>query len=110
MFYSGGETVTIKRRTATSTDQYGNKTYSVTTITVQNALVGFGSSSEPVDVERDAIDAKVTLYLPNGTQIQEGDRFVIRGSEWVKDGQAQVFAPPFDFAAGVVVPLRRRNG
>jgi len=109
-FFTGGETVQIKRRSATATDGYGNKTYSLTTITVNNVLVGFGNSNEPVEVERDAIDAKLTLYFPNGTAIADGDRFIIRGSEWVKDGIPEVYNPPFDFSAGVVVRVRRRNG
>lgn len=109
-FYTGGETVTIKRRSATATDAYGNKTYSLTTITVKNVLVGFGNSSEPVEVERDAIDARLTLYFPNGTAIEEGDRFTIRGTEWVKDGNPEVFNPPFDYSAGVVVRVRKREG
>lgn len=110
MFFTGGETVQIKRRSANGTDGYGNKTYTITTITVKNVLIGFGSSAEPVQIERDAIDAKLTLYLPNGTAVEDGDRFIIRGSEWVKDGIPQVFNPPFDYSAGVVLEVRRRDG
>lgn len=110
VFYTGGETVTIKRRSANATDDYGNKTYTLTTITVQNVLIGFGATGEPTEVDRDPIDAKLTLYFPNGTAIAEGDRFIIRGTDWEKDGQAQDYNPPFDFSAGVVVPVKRRNG
>jgi len=110
VFYSGGETVTIKRRSEASTDEYGNKTYTTSNILVRNVLVAFGSTDEPIDVERDAIDAKITLYFPKGTAIEDNDKFTIRNSEWVKDGQAQVYIPPFQFSAGVVVHVRQRRG
>lgn len=111
MFMRGGETITIKRRSATATDDYGNPTYSTTTITVKDALVAVGGTSEPVDPARDAADASVTVYLPNGTLIEDGDLFIIRNSQWVKDGDAQEWISPFPAgSAGVVVPLRRRRG
>lgn len=110
-FIRGGETITIRRRSAAAVDEYGNATYSTTTITVKDALIGIGGTSEPVDPARDAVDAMVTAYLPNGTQVQDGDVFVIRGSQWVKDGSAEQWTPPFDgLEGGVVVPLRRRRG
>lgn len=110
-FIRGGETITIRRRSATSVDDYGNNTYSTTTITIRDALIGVGGTSEPVDPARDAVDAQLTAYLPNGTQIQDGDVFIIRGSQWVKDGSAQQWVTPFTgLETGVVVPLRRRRG
>lgn len=111
MFIRGGETITIKRRSTAATDDYGNPTYSTTTIVVKDALIAVGGTSEPVDPARDAVDASLTIYLPNGTQIHEGDKFLVRGTEWVKDGSAQEWVSPFPMtAAGVVVPLRRRRG
>lgn len=111
-FIRGGETISIRRRSAASTDDYGNTTHSVTTIVVKDALIGVGGTSEPIDANRDAVDAQVTLYLPSGTVIQDGDIFVIRGSQWVKDGAAIEWVSPFGigFEGGVVVPLRKRNG
>lgn len=110
-FIRGGETITIKRRSATATDDYGNPTYSTATITVRDALIAIGGTSEPVDPARDAVDATLTIYLPNGTAIQDGDVFVIRGSSWVKDGSAQEWISPFPATeAGVVVPVRKRRG
>lgn len=109
-FIRGGETITIKRRSATSTDEHGNPVHSFTTVTVRDALIAIGGTSEPVDPARDAIDATLTLYLPQGTQILSGDRFTIRGTEWVKDGFAQEWVSPFPMEVGVVVPVRRRVG
>jgi hypothetical protein len=110
-FIRGGETITIRRRSAASTDDYGNPTYTTTTITVKDALIAFGATSEPIDVGRDPIDNSITAYLPNGTTIQEGDLFVIRGTNWLKDGDPQTFTNPFNsFEGGTIVKLRKRNG
>lgn len=110
-FIRGGETITIKRRSETARDAYGNPTYTDTTVVVKDALIAIGGTSEPVDPTRDAEDASLTIYLPNGTQIQPGDRFIIRGTEWVKDGSAMEWVSPFPVTeAGVVVPVRKRRG
>lgn len=109
-FFRGNETITIKRRSANSVDEYGNTTHSLTTITVHGCMIGVTTGNEPIDINRDAVDAKLTLYLPNGTAVESGDRFVVRGTEWVKDGDAQNWVPPFDFEVGVVVNVRKRSG
>lgn len=110
-FIRGGETITIRRRSATRTDDYGNPTYTTTTITVKDALIAFGATDEPVSAMRTAIDNSLTLYLPNGTTIEEGDVFIIRNTNWVKDGDAQEWISPFaNFEGGTVVQLRKRVG
>lgn len=109
-FFRGNETVIIKRRSAASTDDYGNATHTFTTITVKDCFLGFGGGSEPVDANRDPVDTKVTLYFPNGTRIEEGDRFTVRGTEFVKDGSPEAWENPFGLDAGVVVQVRKRNG
>jgi hypothetical protein len=109
-FFRGSETVIIKRRSANSTDEYGNKTFSLTTITVNNCMVGFDSQNELLEPNREATDQSITLYLPNGTQVQPGDRFVVRGTEFIQDGNSQDWEAPFNFNVGVVVKVRKRNG
>jgi N-acyl-D-aspartate/D-glutamate deacylase len=110
-FIRGGETITIRRRSAASTDDYGNPTYTTTTITVKDALVAIGASTEPIDASRDPIDAKLTLYLPNEVVIEDGDTFVIRNTSWVKDGQGEDWVSPFvGLEGGRVVSVRRRSG
>lgn len=109
-FFRGNETVVIKRRSAASVDAYGNTTHTTTTITVKGCFLGFGGSTEPIDANRDPVDVSLTLYFPNGTRIEEGDRFTVRGTEFVKDGHAQDWENPFGLDAGVVVPVRKRNG
>lgn len=110
-FIRGGETITIKRRSAVATDDFGNPTYATTNVVVRDALIAVGGTSEPVDPARDALDASITLYLPPETVIHDGDVFVIRGSQWIKNGGGVNWVSPFDgMDAGVVVPLRKRNG
>lgn len=110
-FIRGGETITIKRRSEADRDQYGNPVYTETTIVVKDALIAIGGTSEPIDPSRDAEDATLTLYLPNGTVIEPGDTFIVRGTKWVKDGMPQEWISPFPAAeAGVVVPVRKRRG
>jgi hypothetical protein len=110
-FIRGGETITIKRRSVASTDDYGNPTYTTTNITIKDALIAIGGTSEPIDADRDAVDSSLTLYLPSDTVIQDGDVFVIRNSQWVKNGSSQQWVSPFiNFEAGVVVPVRKRVG
>lgn len=110
-FIRGGETITIVRRSKASTDDYGNPTYVTTSVTVKDALIAFGATDEPVDAGRNAIDNAITVYLPTGTEIQEGDRFVIRSTQWVKDGDPQELTNPFtNFDGGIVIRLRKRIG
>lgn len=111
-FIRGQETIQIKRRTQNAVDEWGNASYSTTTITVKNVAIAIGTTSDDVDPARDAVDATVTLYLPNGTQVLDGDTFIVRGSAWQRAGEAENWVSPFGigFETGVVVPLRRRRG
>lgn len=106
-----GEPIIIKRRTANGVDSHGNPTFATQDIVLRHALIAIGTTSESMDPERTAYDAKVTIYVPRGTDIQEGDRFLIRNSLWEKDGSPEEWVSPFPSGSdGVVVPLRRRRG
>jgi hypothetical protein len=110
-FIRGGEVITVRRRSTASTDDYGNPTYTISTFTIQGALVAFGSTDEPVDAGRNAIDNQITVYIPRGTQIQDDDVFQIRNSTWVKDGDPQDWVSPFSgLDGGIVLNLRKRDG
>jgi hypothetical protein len=110
-FIRGGETITLRRRSKASTDDYGNPTYTTTTITIKDVLVALQVGSEPVDAERNAVDSQITLYIPNGTPIEDGDVFIIRNTSWVKNGMIQNWVSPFaGLDGGVVVPVRKRDG
>jgi hypothetical protein len=105
-----GETVTVTRRTAGSVDDYGNPTYSTTTVTFNNCLVGWGSTDEPALADENPVSTQMTLYMPAGSVIEDGDIFNIRGDMFVKDGFAQQWISMLNVAKGVVVILRRHDG
>ena len=109
-FWQGSETIIIKRRSGNTVDEYGNKTFSLTTITVNNCMVGLNSTMEANTPERETTDTGITLYLPNGTAVQSGDRFMVCGVEFIQNGEAQVWEAPFDLKVGVVVNVKKRNG
>ena len=111
MIIRGDEPIFIIRRAQTGVDDYGNPTYSRTETLVRHCLISYDGSSEPVDVARDPIDASITLYLPAGTAIEDGDVFEVRGTEWVKDGDQQEWPALWPgFVPDVVVKVRRRRG
>ena len=110
MIIRGDEPIVIIRRSTNGEDDYGNPTYSTSEILIRDGLFALGSTSEPTNVERDAVDATLTLYLPAGTPIQDGDEFEIRNTRWVKDGSAQTWPSPVGLDTGVVVNVRRRVG
>lgn len=105
-----GESVVIVRRTLGAVDEYGNPTATVSQITVENCLVGWGSSSEPALADADPVTTQMTLYMPSETEVLDGDEFIVRGDYFVKNGMAQQWASMLNVSKGVVVGLRRRDG
>jgi hypothetical protein len=105
-----GETVTVTRRVAVSFDDYGNPTYSTSTVSFPNCLVGWGSTDEPALADQNPVATQMTLYMPAGSVIEDGDVFTVRGEQFVKDGFAQSWVSMLNVAKGVVVVLRRHDG
>jgi hypothetical protein len=103
------ESVTVTRSVLDVVDDYGNPTYETSTFTVQ-CLVGFGSTDEAVSAETNSVSSQVTLYMPTGTVIIDGDIFGIRGDSYVKDGIAQAWASASGIPKGVVVAVRSHDG
>ena len=111
MIIRGDEPIVILRHSETGVDEYGNPTTTSEEILVRDCLFSYTGSTEPVEVARDAVDARLTLYMPAGTEILDGDIFVIRETEWVKDGDPQEWTQLWEgFVPGVVVNVRRRRG
>lgn len=108
--FPGAESVVIYRKTSGAVDAYGNPSKTLQQITVNNVLVAFGSSTEPVEVARNPIDSMLTLYFPHGTVVQPEDEFQVRGQMWVKEGDPSDWATINNFEVGVVVQVRRRRG
>jgi hypothetical protein len=111
MIVRGNEPIVVIRRSAEEIDEYGNQTYSTSEFLIRDCLFAYTGSSEPVEVAREAVDARLTLYMPPGTEILDGDIFVIRESHWEKDGDSQEWPQLWEgFIPGVVVNVRRRRG
>jgi len=105
------EPIIIHRRTETGTDSYGNPTYSTAEILVRNGLFAFETGSEPPAIAEDPVNAALMLYLPAGTQIEDGDKFEIRETMWMKDGNQQEWQQLWPgFVPGVVVRVRQVRG
>lgn len=102
------ETVTIQRRIADGTDEYGNDTYTSTYITVK-ALVADGHSAMVSEASREPSDAVCALYVTGSLQVMPTDLFEVRGVEWLFRGQEQ-WNNPFGGSNGSVIHLRRRSG
>jgi hypothetical protein len=103
------ELVTVTRSVIDAFDDYGNPTFTTSTFTVA-CLVGFGSTSEPALADANPVSSQMTLYMPAGTVIIDGDIFGIRGDSYVKDGTAQAWSSKLNVAKGVVVMVRRHDG
>lgn len=111
MIIRGDEPIVIVRQTANGVDEYGNSIHSTQEMLIRDCLFAYTGSNEPVDMAREAVDARLTLYMPEGTQILDGDVFIIRESEWVKDGDPQEWPQLWPgFVPGVVLNVRRRRG
>ena len=105
------EPIVIHRRSHSGTDQYGNPTYTIEEILVRDGLFAWGTTEEPVEVSGEPLEAKLTLYFPYGTVIEDGDEFEIRETMWVKDGEPNEWQQLWPgFEPGVVVGVRRKSG
>lgn len=111
MIIRGSETVTIKRIVDTGeVDKYNMPITSTQNIIIKNCLIAFGSTNEEVNTTRNPEDAQLTIYMPKGTVIEDGDIFNLRETDFVKDGYPANWISPFPIETGVVVIVRRRHG
>jgi hypothetical protein len=112
MFVRGGETVIIKKPTDSGeVDDYNEPVLTFTNTTVKGCLIAFGSTNQPVEVNRNPEDIDITVYMPKGTVVNNEDILIIRNTEFVKDGVPQEWESPFSgYRVGLVVKVRRRNG
>lgn len=104
-----GETVTITRKTETGTDSFGNPTFSTSTITINDVLVGWNTQGTNSEASRTPLDATVTLYVSSDTLTNADDVFTVRGSDYLFDGR-QDWTNPFGGHAGSVIHIRQRRG
>jgi hypothetical protein len=75
-------------------------------------IVAARNSSLVTEADALTITQGLTLYLPSGTDIQDGDRFVVRGKRYVIDGESFDWRDGLgNWNPGTVVNLtREQNG
>jgi hypothetical protein len=88
------ESITQIRQSSSATDSHGLPVWVETRITI-HAIVAARSSSLLTEADALTITQGLTLYLPSGTEVQDGDRFEVRGKTYVIDGE------PFDWRDGL---------
>lgn len=111
MIIRSDEPIIIHRRAESGTDAYGNPTYTTSEILVRDGLFGFDPGSEPASASEDPVNASLILYLPPKTVVLDGDKFEIRGTMWLKDGNQQAWQQVWPgFTPGVVVRVRQVRG
>lgn len=103
-----GETITITRSTALSTDAFGNPTYTTSTVTVDNVLVGWNTQGTNSEASRTPSDATITLYLTKALVTYPNDLFTVRETDWLFDGQQDWTG--LDGSSKTVLHLRQRRG
>lgn len=110
-----GETVTRQRGTATL-DPYSNEVIETdwttpTTLDIEGCAFNPGTSSEPVEVGRNAVITKPEVYAPASSDVLAGDRLVVRGVTYEVDGHPQDWRSPFTgWQPGLVVVLKVVDG
>ena len=105
------ESITQVRRSSSATDVHGLPVYTETEIQLQG-IVAARTSSSVTEADAITVTNGLTIYLPSGTDVQDGDRFVIRTKTYVIDGES------FDWRDGlgnwnpgtVVNLVREKNG
>jgi len=101
------ETITRVRRSSSGTDSYGQPVYTTTTSTVE-AIVSARVSGTNFDADQIVITDGLTVYLPTGYDVEDGDKFVIRTKTYEVDGEAFDWRDGLgSWSPGVVMNLQR---
>jgi len=105
------ESITQIRLSSSATDSHGLPVWVETEIALQG-IVAARTSSLVTEADALTITQGLTLYLPTGTEVEDGDRFLVRGKRYVIDGEAFDWRDGLgSWNPGVVVNLtREQNG
>ena len=106
-----GETVTIVPGSP-GTDSYGDPLPITRT---GGDITGCGVaprySTEPTERGRQGVIVGLTVYAPTGSDILSTDSLIVRGAEYVVDGEPAAWRSPFSgWAPGIEVAIRRAVG
>jgi hypothetical protein len=103
------ELVQIIRRSSVSVDEYGEPVFVLTEIDVQ-ALVANRTSATLFEAAEISLVQGLRLFLPAGTEVQDDDRFRVRGKVYEMDGDAFDWRDGLgSWNPGVVVDLQKES-
>lgn len=103
------ESITQIRRSSSGTDDYGEPIITTTEIEL-DAMVAARTGSKTVGAAEITVTSGLTVYLPAGTDVQNDDVFVVRGDNYVLDGEPFDWRNPFgNWTPGTVIDLQRQT-
>lgn len=107
-----GEPVTRRRNEQIGEDRYHDPIYGdVDVVLEQTAAFDPGGSREPVEVGREAVITTPKLYFRESPDLTREDRVVMRGKEYMVEGDPADWRSPWGSdSGGVVVELSRTGG
>ena len=101
------EVISQVRRSSTSTDSYGQPVFTTVTTSVE-ALVSARVSGTNFDADQIIVTGGLTIYLPTGHDVQDDDKFIIRGKTYEIDGESFDWREGLgSWSPGTVVNLQR---
>ena len=89
--FKGRDTIIVLRKISGNEDEYGNKVDSWIQNEVKNCLVAWGSSGLNQTIFENLYSTSATIYFPLGTEILNGDKFIINGETYKMSGPAVVW-------------------
>jgi len=94
MPFTYGQTVTLRRRSVSGQDGYGNDTYAFVEENISPCAVQPGGSGEELQFA-DRLTSDITVFLPPGTDISYVDAIVVDDIEYEVRGVPQAWQSPF---------------
>lgn len=109
--FAYGQTVLLKRRVKTGTDDYGNDVYGVSVEAIYGVAVWPTGATESTGDNRDQLITGLTAILPPGINPAAIDRVTVYGTDYEIDGEPGRYLSPFTaYDLGTEVRLKRVTG
>lgn len=109
--YPSGEDITVTSRTAASTDDYGNATYTTSTRTIEDVPVAPRTSGDVTENGRDGQVIGLTIYPPADCGIVADDEIGVRGGTYRIVGDPALWSSPWSgWDPGLAIDLERVAG
>jgi hypothetical protein len=99
-----GSTVTIRRRSVSGKDEYGNDKYAFVEENIPLCVVQPSGSGEETNFA-DRLSTTIIVYFPYGTDVNYIDALVVNEVEYEIEGTPQTWRSPF---SGNVAPIEVR--